>query len=81
MSQSKLAKFLDLTDEQLEEFGIDEDSIHEDSGNSGDMVYSYYFNVPEDMDKEILEEKGWRIGDRIELPIWLFDEPDSPEEE
>ncbi|UKY38200.1 hypothetical protein [Pantoea dispersa] len=81
MPQSKLADFLGLTDEQLEEAGIDEDLLQEDSGSSGEMVYSYYFNVPDETPEDILEEKGWSVGERIEVPIWLFNEPDAPEEE
>lgn len=77
MQQSKLAVYLDLTDDQLDDMGLDEDIIHEDSGNSGEMVYSYYFNVPENTPQEILEDKGWKIGERVELPLNLFDEPDE----
>lgn len=80
MTQSKLAKFLDLTDEQLEESGIDEDLIQEDTGNSGDMVYSYYFNVPEETSKEVLDEKHWEVGDRIEIPLWFFENEDGPDD-
>jgi len=79
MSQSKLAKFLGLTDEQLEESGIDEDLLQPDSGSSEDTVYSYYFNVPEETPEEILEEKEWEVGDRIEIPLWLFDEEEAPD--
>lgn len=81
MSQLKLAKFLGLTDEQLEESGIDEDLLQPDSGSSGDMVYSYYFNVPEETPEEILEEKEWKVGDRIEIPIWFFDEEEAPDDD
>lgn len=81
MTQSKLAKFLDLTDEQLEESGIDEDLIQEDTGNSGDMVYSYYFNVPEETSKEVLDEKQWKVGERIEIPLWFFEEEDGPDDD
>lgn len=79
MSQSKLAKFLGLTDEQLEESGIYEDLVEEDTGNSGDMVYSYYFNVPQETSDDVLEEKEWKVGDRIEIPLWFFDGPDAPD--
>ena len=78
MQQSKLAVYLDLTDDQLEEMGLDEDIIHEDSGNSGEMVYSYYFNVPEGTPQDILEDKNWKIGERVELPLSFFDEPEEP---
>lgn len=78
MQQSKLAVYLDLTDEQLDEMGLDEDIIHEDVGNSGEMVYSYYFNVPDSTPQDILEDKCWKIGQRVELPLSLFTEPDEP---
>lgn len=81
MTQSKLAKFLDLTDEQLDESGIDEDLIQEDTGNSGDMVYSYYFNVPDETSKEVLDEKQWEVGERIEIPLWFFEEEDAPDDD
>lgn len=80
MPQSKLAKFLDLTDEQLDEMGLDEDNIHEDTGSSGEMTYSYYFNVPENTPQYILDEKGWVVGDRVEIPLGFFDdEPSEPD--
>lgn len=81
MQQSKLAVYLDLAEDQLDEMGLDEDSIHEDSGNSGDMVYSYYFNVPDCTPQDILEEKGWVVGERVELPLNMFYEPDEPQYE
>lgn len=77
MSQSKLAQFLGLTDEQLEESGIDVDLIEEDTGSTGDTVYSYYFNVPEETSGEVLEEKEWIVGERIEIPHWFFNEPED----
>lgn len=80
MSQSNLAKFLKLTDEQLEDSGIDEDLIQEDTGSSGEMPYSYYFNVPDETSPEVLEEKLWEVGDRIEIPLWFFDEDEDPDD-
>ncbi|EGT4238741.1 hypothetical protein NLT11_000736 [Cronobacter sakazakii] len=41
------------------------------------MAYSYYFNVPESIPQDILKNKGWKIGERIELPLSLFNEPDE----
>lgn len=81
MSQSNLAKFLNLTDEQLEGSGIDEDLIQEDTGSSGEMTYSYYFNVPEETLPEVLEEKQWEVGDRVEIPLGFFDEDESDDED
>lgn len=80
MSQPNLAEFLGLTDEQLEDSGIDEGLIQEDTGNSGDTLYGYYFNVPEGTLTDVLREKEWRVGDRVEIPLWFFGEEEAPDE-
>ncbi|HBX5829880.1 TPA: hypothetical protein MH615_06470 [Klebsiella pneumoniae] len=81
MQQSKLAEYLDLTDEELLDMGLDEDQIYPDTGSSGEMIYSYYFNVPEETPNEILKSKGWSVGDRIEIDLNYFDESnDAPED-
>jgi len=80
MDYSQLAEYLDLTDEELEEIGLDEDDIFPDTGNSGDMIYSYYFNVPEQTPQHILEKKGWVIGERVEIDRNFFDDDDSEED-
>lgn len=80
MQQSKLAEYLELTDEDLEEMGIDDEDILPDEGSSGETVYSYYFNVPEDTPDHILAKKGWSLGERVEIDLNYFDDPDQPEE-
>lgn len=77
MKESKIAEVLGLTPEELEEMGIDSADILEDTGSSGEMVYSYFIMVPENTPQHILGNKGWSIGDRVELPPHLFDEPDQ----
>ena len=80
MKQSKLAEYLELTDEELEEMDLDEDDIYPDEGNSGEMVYSYYFIVPENTPDHILGKKDWSLGDRVEIDLGYFDDPEQPEE-
>ncbi|MCX2525594.1 hypothetical protein [Larsenimonas rhizosphaerae] len=65
--EQELAEHLELELEQVGEMDLI-DRIHEDKGNTGGTVYSCYFNVPEETPKEILEKKGWQIGDRVEVP-------------
>lgn len=65
--EQELAAHLELELEQVGEMDLI-NQIHEDEGNSGEMTYSCYFNVPEDTPEEILEKKGWKAGDRIEVP-------------
>ncbi|WP_171882580.1 hypothetical protein [Klebsiella quasipneumoniae] len=79
MQQSKLADYLDLTNEELLDMGLDEDQIYPDTGSSGEMIYSYYFNVQEETPIEILKKKGWAVGDRIEIDLNFFDAPHEPE--
>jgi len=69
---SELSEYLGLTDEQLEEMDIE---FNEDSGSSGDTVYSYWFTVPENIPHEILEVTGWKAGQLINgIPTNVFDE-------
>ena len=72
-----LAAYLGLSDNQLEELGLE---LYADTGSSGEMTYSYYFYVPENTSDEILEITGWEIGELVnDIPIWIVDceEPDQ----
>ena len=46
---------------------------HENTGSTGDMTYSYYFEVPEDTSDELLSAMHWAIGDTIELPVHVVE--------
>ncbi len=35
---------------------------HENTGSTGDMTYSYYFEVPEDTSDELLSAMNWGLG-------------------
>ena len=68
---------LDLTVEQyanLEDAGLEWTL---DEGSSGDTPNSYYAEVPEGVDPDILQEKGWKVGDVLRVPLWAFDEDDQ----
>ena len=65
-----LATYLNLTDDEFDFMGIE---FHEDTGSSGDMVYSYYFNVPEGTPLDILDRNSWDIEKIIlGVPIHFF---------
>ena len=77
MISKELADYLEITLEQLEEM---DPEIMEDTGMSGDMVYSYFFNVPENTPPEVLRAKKWKIGDLVtDIPRDLI-EADDPED-
>jgi hypothetical protein len=61
-SVNELATYLELTDE---EFDIMDISFQEDTGSSGEMTYSYYFNVPENTPTEVLNRKQWKVGQPV----------------
>ncbi|GHG07776.1 hypothetical protein [Thalassotalea marina] len=74
-NMSELANYLGITDEQLEELDLE---IQGDYGSSGEMLYSYYFEVPEHAPSDVLEITGWKVGQVINsIPLSVFpEEPD-----
>ncbi|WNC67540.1 ATP-binding protein [Thalassotalea nanhaiensis] len=69
LNANTLAEYLDLTEEELESMDL---TLEENTGHSGEMVYSFYFNVPEGTPTYILEKKGWQIGQSVcDIPIEL----------
>ncbi len=67
MSQSALATYLALSDDDLNEMGIRPDTLFkaqpDDNGAAG-----YYFNVPDTTPQRVLGQKRWSLGDRIDIP-------------
>lgn len=76
MSQSALATELELTDDELDSIPLSPEDLEENTGHSGDMVYEYYFYVPDTTPEDILSKKGWKIGECVYLSINVFDESD-----
>lgn len=74
MSLSPLAEELGLTDEEVESLDLE---FHTNTGNSGQMPYNYYFEVPEGAPVEILEKKGWKIGETIEVSLSALDDSEE----
>ncbi|EPI8558192.1 hypothetical protein ACTAJO_000727 [Vibrio fluvialis] len=67
-----IGKYLGVPEEFYDE--LEDLDFEEDTGNSGEMIYSYYFVVPEHMSKELLEYMNWTVGCTIDgLPPHLFD--------
>ena len=67
----KLANYLNISENQLEELNLE---IHEDTGSTGEMNYSYWFEVPEDISEEITNITGWKPGQVIsDIPLDVLD--------
>jgi hypothetical protein len=74
-NMNELATYLGLTDDQYDEL---DPELQEDMGHSGEMLYSYWFYVPEHASSEILEVTGWRVGQLINgIPTWVVDNGES----
>jgi hypothetical protein len=62
-----LAQYLELSDAELEELGIDYSDLTEDISGSSSKECILYFNVPDDAPPHILGKKRWSVGQRIEV--------------
>lgn len=72
---SELSRYLGITDDEWEDMGAE---LCANTGNSGDMVYSYWFVVPEGTSDDILEKTGWKIGQVInDIPADVVDSDNS----
>ncbi|MFA0715875.1 hypothetical protein AB4622_07640 [Vibrio splendidus] len=66
-----LSRHLGISDDDWEEMGVE---LNANTGNSGEMIYGYWFIVPEGTSEEILQKTGWEIGQMIDhIPVELVD--------
>ena len=61
-----LANYLNIQFSDMESLCID---IQANTGSSGEMSYNCYFHVPDDAPEDLLEKKGWSVGECIELDL------------
>lgn len=67
---SGLSDYLGITEEELDELEIE---LLPDDGSSGEMVYSYYFYVPDTISNELSEQTGWVPGEVVRMPAYVID--------
>jgi len=73
--KSRIAEYLEIPDEYVDEFDSLGIEYLSDEGSSGEMVYSYYFEVPQGISQELLDLMDWTIGKIIrDIPVNIFDE-------
>ena len=49
-----------------------------DDGSTGDMTYSYYFEVPPDTSEQLQKTMGWSIGEFVrDIPVYVLDNQSS----
>lgn len=72
---SSLAQYLGITDAEWDDMGAELNA----NTSRDDMVYSYWFEVPEGTPEDLLEKTGWKVDQMIDdIPVWVVDcdEPD-----
>lgn len=68
---SLLSQHLGITDVDWEEMATE---LNANTGSNDETTYCYWFRVPEDTPKEILEKTGWQVGQTVnDIPAWLVD--------
>jgi hypothetical protein len=73
--KTKIAEYLEIPDDYLDEFTSLDIEYLDDEGSSGDMVYSHYFKVPQDTSQELLEAMNWDKGKTIgDIPPSTFED-------
>lgn len=71
--KSKIAEYLEIPDEYADEFDSLDIEYSSNEGSSGEMIYSHYFEVPQDISQELLDLMGWTIGQAIrDIPVNIF---------
>ncbi|WP_380184060.1 hypothetical protein [Kalamiella sp. sgz302252] len=70
MKRSILAKQLGLSEEELDEMDLDPEDL--DEGEVDEESNTFFFTVPENTPQRILGKKGWSIGERVKVPVDLF---------
>mgnify|MGYP000610368277 CR=1 FL=1 len=69
-----LAEYLGLTESQLDELDIE---LQENTGSDGEHVYSFWFEVPNEISEEVARITKWKPGQVItDIPASILDEGD-----
>ena len=75
--KSKVAEYLEIPCEYVDEFDSLDIEYMEDEGSSGDMIYSYHFEVPQETSQELLEVMNWSKGQSLcDIPVSTFEDED-----
>lgn len=66
----RLADHFGLSEELFGEMEIE---LHENYGSSGDMLYGFYFVVPDHVPEKVSEATGWQPGQTIDVPLHVME--------
>lgn len=73
--KSPIAEYLGIPTNYLDDFENLDIDYCSDNRASGEMSYSYYFEVPSDTNEQLLEAMGWSCGEIIgDIPVHIFNE-------
>ncbi|MEZ8170026.1 MULTISPECIES: ATP-binding protein [unclassified Vibrio] len=72
--RSPIVEYLDIPNDLIQDFETLDIEYLGDEGSSGEMIYSYYFEVPSDTSEELQKTMGWVIGEFIrDIPEHVLD--------
>lgn len=72
--KSPIVEYLDIPDDLINDFESLDIEYIGDEGSSGDMIYSYYFEVSPETSEELQEAMGWSIGQLVrDIPVHILD--------
>ncbi|ELB2151642.1 MULTISPECIES: ATP-binding protein [Vibrio] len=75
VTKSPIAEYLNIPDDLIVDFESLDIEYHGDEGSTGDMTYSYYFEVPTDISEKLKETMGWSIGELVrDIPEHVLDD-------
>ncbi|OQK54948.1 hypothetical protein XM77_c12561 [Vibrio vulnificus] len=72
--RSPIVDYLDIPNDLIHDFEVLDIEYLSDEGSSGDMTYSYYFEIPSDTSEELQKAMGWSIGEFVrDIPEHVLD--------
>lgn len=74
VTKSPIAEYLNIPDDLIVDFESLDIEYLGDEGSTGDMTYSYYFEVPTDTSEQLQKTMGWSIGEFVrDIPVHVLD--------
>lgn len=69
--ESQLSQYLEISDIEWAEM---EASLNPSYGHNDDIIYSYWFVIPDNTSEKILKKTGWKVNQIIsDIPISVVD--------
>ncbi|EGQ8249310.1 DUF853 family protein [Vibrio parahaemolyticus] len=78
VTKSPIVEYLNIPNDLIIDFESLDIEFLSDDGSTGDMTYSYYFEVPPDTSEQLQKTMGWSIGEFVrDIPVHVLDNQSS----